>query len=94
MDHDPLNELLGSCITYRIAAGPQAGRKVFTLQTLPAYDEPFDDRVEMAGFSLHAGVATRADECKQLERLCRYISRPAVSEKRLSLTRMATFATN
>ncbi len=36
--------------------------------------------------SLHAGVAARADERKKLERLCRYISRPAVSEKRLSLT--------
>ena len=40
----------------------------------------------MAGFSLHAGMAARADERKKLERLCRYISRPAVSEKRLSLT--------
>jgi len=40
----------------------------------------------MAGFSLHAGVAARADERKKLERLCRYVSRPAVSEKRLSLT--------
>jgi len=40
----------------------------------------------VAGFSLHAGVAARADERKKLERLCRYISRPAVSEKRLSLT--------
>jgi len=38
------------------------------------------------GFSLHAGVATRADERQKLERLCRTISRPAVSEKRLSLT--------
>jgi hypothetical protein len=28
----------------------------------------------------------RAEECKKLERLCRYISRPAVSENRLSLT--------
>jgi hypothetical protein len=28
----------------------------------------------------------RADERQKLERLCRYISRPAVSEKRLSLT--------
>jgi hypothetical protein len=35
---------------------------------------------------MHAGVAARAAERKQLERLCRYISRPAVSEKRLSLT--------
>lgn len=31
-------------------------------------------------------VAARADERKKLERLCRYITRPAVSEKRLSLT--------
>lgn len=30
-------------------------------------------------------LAARADECKKLERLCRYISRPAVSKKRLSL---------
>ena len=86
-DDDPLNQLLGSSITYRIAVGPQVGRKVFTLQTLPACDEPFDDRVgKVAGFSLHAGVAARADERKKLERLCRYISRPAVSEQRLSLT--------
>lgn len=69
MDHDTLNQLLGSYITYRIAVGPQAGRKVFTLQTLPACGEPFDDRVgKVAGFSLHAGVAARADECKKLGR--------------------------
>jgi hypothetical protein len=41
---------------------------------------------KVAGFSLHAGVAARADERKKLERLYRYIARPAVSEKRLSLT--------
>lgn len=87
VDDAPLNQLLGSSITYRIAIGPQAGRKVFTLQTLPACDQLFDDRVgKVAGFSLHAGVAARADERQKLERLCRYISRPAVSEKRLSLT--------
>ena len=40
----------------------------------------------MAGFSLHAGVSARADQRQKLERLCRYISRPAVSEKRLSRT--------
>jgi hypothetical protein len=39
----PLEQLLGSSITYRIAVGPQQGRKVFTLQTLPACDESFDD---------------------------------------------------
>jgi hypothetical protein len=41
----PMEQLLGSSITYRIAVGPQQGRKVFTLQTLPACDEPFDDGV-------------------------------------------------
>ena len=34
-----------------------------------------------------ATVATRAHERDKLERLCRYIARPAVSTKRLSLTR-------
>ena len=87
VDDDPMNPLLGHSITYRIAVGPQAGRKVFTLQTLPTCDEPFDDKVgKVAGFSLHAGVAARAGERKKLERLCRDISRPPVSEKRRSLT--------
>ena len=31
-------------------------------------------------------MAARADQRQKLERLCRYISRPAISEKRLSLT--------
>ncbi|WP_337242242.1 transposase, partial [Escherichia coli] len=84
----PMTPLLGHSITYRIAVGSQAGRKVFTLQTLPTSGDPFGDGIgKVAGFSLHAGVAARADERKKLERLCRYISRPAVSEKRLPLTR-------
>ena len=90
-EHDsPMNHLLGSSITYRIAMGSQQGRKVFTLQTLPDCrpDNPLVDSVgKVAGFSLHAGVATRAHERDKLERLCRYITRPAVSTKRLSLTR-------
>lgn len=87
VDDDPMSQLCDHSITYRIAVGPQAGRKVFTLQMLLASDEPFDDEVgQVAGFSLHAGVAARADERKRLERLCRYGSGPAVSEKRLSLT--------
>ena len=88
VDDDPMNPLIGHSITYRIAVGPQVGRKVFTLQTLPACEpeDQFGDTVgKVAGFSLHAGVAARAKERKKLERLCRYISRPAVSEKRLSL---------
>ena len=31
----PLDDLIGPSITYRIAVGPRAGQKLFTLQTLP-----------------------------------------------------------
>jgi hypothetical protein len=88
-DETPMHQLLGSSVTYRIAVGPQQGRKVMTLQTLPDDgDEPFTTRVgNIAGFSLHAGIATKANERAKLERLCRYITRPAVSTKRLSITR-------
>ena len=85
----PMNHLLGSSITYRIAMGPQQGRKVFTLQTLPdCGDDQLASKVgKVAGFSLHAGVAALAHERDKLQRLCRYITRPAVSTKRLSMTR-------
>jgi len=88
-DEDPSNHLFGSSITYCIAVGPKQGRKVMTLQTLAdCGDDPFTTRVgNVAGFSLHAGVATKANERAKLERLCRYITRPAVSTKRLSMTR-------
>ena len=55
-DHQsPMSHLLGSSITYRIAVGPQQGRKVFTLQTMP--DCRPDNLIahtvgKVAGFSL------------------------------------------
>ena len=80
-------QLLGLSITYRIAVGPQQGREVFTLKTLPACAEPCEHGVgKVAGFSLYAGVAARADQRQTLERLCRYVSQLAIPEKRLSLT--------
>jgi hypothetical protein len=55
--------------------------RVLTLQTLPGIDEPPGTGVgNVAGFFLHAGVTAKAKERHKLERLCRYISRPAVSE--------------
>lgn len=83
-----LHHWQGCAITYRIAMGSQTGRKVMTLQTLPATDEPFgsDRLAKGAGFSLHAGVSAEAHERDKVERLCRYITRPAISEQRLALT--------
>jgi hypothetical protein len=82
-------QLQGHSIPYRIAVGPQQGRKVFTLRTLPPDEDSSggSDRVaKEAGFSLHAGVSTEAHQRDKLERLCRYVTRPAVSEKRLAIT--------
>ncbi len=62
---------------------------MFTLQTLPACDpdERLADAVgNVSGFSLHTGIATKVHQRDKLERLCRYIIRPAISEKRLSIT--------
>jgi len=76
LDDEPMQQLHGHAITYRIALGPQQGRKVFTLQTIPPSNaDAVSTRVaNMAGFSLHAGVAAEAYQRDKLERLCRYIS--------------------
>jgi len=84
---DSMDALRMSSITYRIATGKHVGRKVATLQTLPGDDGPPEgDAGKVGGFSLHAGVAAEAHEGQKLERLCRYIARPAISEKRLSIS--------
>jgi hypothetical protein len=83
-----MDDLLGHSITYRVAMGPRAGQKVFTLQVLPAEapEEPTKGVTQAAGFSLHAGIGIEADARGKLERLCRYVSRPAVAEERLART--------
>ncbi len=58
-----------------------------TLQTLPGEVDGFTcEAGKVGGFSLHAGVSAGEHESAKLERLCRYIARPAVSEKRIALT--------
>ena len=37
------------------------------------------------GFSLHAGVRCEADDRQGIEQLCRYITRPAIANERLSI---------
>ena len=70
VDEDPMTQLLGHSITYRIAVSPQQGRKVFTLQTLPACD-PEDQFGGMRGwvaeFSLKASVAAKAHQREKRE---------------------------
>jgi hypothetical protein len=71
-----LADLQGHSITYRIALGPHRGRKAFSLPSLPPSSSlQSTERVgQLAGFSLHAGVAAEDFQRDKLERLCRYIS--------------------
>ena len=86
----PLDDPLGHSISYRIAVGPRAGQKRFTLQTVPARSESDQqgDRngANAGGFSLHAGLDIEHQQRAKLERLCRYVSRPPMAEERLALT--------
>ena len=64
-EEDGLAAVVGHSITYRIAVGPNEGRKAFTLQTLaPALEAPAGDErlAKHSGFSLHAGVAAAAGQ--------------------------------
>ena len=83
-----LDDLIGHSITYRIAVGPRAGQKVFTLQSVPAQPEREGRHgaAEAGGFSLHAGLDIQPGERAKLERLCRYVSRQPVATERLALT--------
>ena len=59
-DTDAMPQILGSSVSYRIAVGPQQGRKAFMIRTIRPLDrlEPGLERVaKVNGFSLHAGVS-------------------------------------
>lgn len=45
----------------------------------------FSWAVFIDGFSLHAAVRVEAHDRKRLEQLCRYITRPALSDERIQL---------
>ncbi|MBM3739343.1 MAG: IS91 family transposase [Acidobacteria bacterium] len=83
---NPLTPLQAASCTYRIALGPRAGQKVLGLRTVPGRDGRSSATVLCAdahGFSLHAGVRCGTHQRKALERLCRYITRPAIANERL-----------
>jgi len=87
----PLASLQAAPCTYRIALGPGAGQKVLSVRTVAGRDGKITHGLcaHAHGFSLHAGVRCGADQRKQLERLCRYIVRPAIVDDR-PLCRNAT----
>lgn len=88
LDFEPeaFEQLIGASIHYRIAIGPNAGRKALTLRTIPAQPEPFASTLlaKQPGFSLHAATLCEVNQRDKLEKLCRYITRPAIANERLS----------
>jgi hypothetical protein len=70
---------------YRIGLGPRAGQKVLSLRTVHGRDEKNTRALcaDAHGFSLHAGVRCGEHQRQRLERLCRYITRPAIAFERL-----------
>ena len=91
-DADPsLAPLHVAACTYRIALGPRAGQKVLTWKDpslrLASQEMPQSQGcVSAQGFSLHADTRCAPQQRQTLERLCRYITRPALGHKRLSRT--------
>ena len=84
-----LAPLQAASCTYCIALGPRAGRKVLSLQEAPSRAAPMTQPLcaNAHGFSLHAAVRCAAEQRQALEHLCRYITRPAIANERLSVNR-------
>src|SRR5262249_55419030 len=84
-----LRSLQAASCTYRIALGPRAGQKILSLTGVPSVARVSlpELRVNAHGFSLHAAVRWRADQRKELEERCRYITRPAIANERLKRNR-------
>lgn len=82
-----LRPLQAAAITYRVASGPRAGQKVLTLRGATpreaAARQPLCANID--GFSLRAAVRVEAHDRKRLEQLCRYITRPALSDESVQL---------
>jgi hypothetical protein len=95
LEHDPLTEtdpalatLYGASVRGRVALGPRAGQRLRRIG-----DQIDADHIEWGasprcasagGLNLHANVAVHAKDRSRLERLARYILRPAVAADRLS----------
>ncbi len=82
-----LRPLQAAAVTYRIAFGPRAGQKALTLRGATPRESAARQPLcaDIDGFSLHAAVRVKAHDRKRLEQLCRYITRPALSDERVQL---------
>ncbi|MBK8974672.1 MAG: transposase [Planctomycetes bacterium] len=89
-ERSALDACQAAAVRGRIAFGEHAGRAV------PRWRDPdairdgvdaFDQQARYRGFSLHAATAVESGRREALERLCRYVLRPAIDQDRLAWTR-------
>ncbi len=90
VDASALRPLQQGSVVYRIAFGPRAGRRVLALrEAMPIEMDGDYERKPLCanerGFSLHAAVRWHANEGLKLERLCCYITRPALANDRVKI---------
>jgi hypothetical protein len=85
-----LSALAAASVQGRVALGERAGRAVLRIGSGPVREVCVVAGAlcaELDGFSLHARVRTSRGERDRLERLARYVARPALSTERLSLSK-------
>jgi hypothetical protein len=86
--HEPIDTVSAASIRYRIAMGPHSGNRTLTLND-PMFirvDKPVKtSTADRDGFSLNAAVLCQPYQRDRLERLCRYVTRPAICLERLTV---------
>jgi hypothetical protein len=82
-DTDAMPQILGSSVSYRIAVGPQQGRKAFMIRTIRPLDRPDPGLARVAkanGFSLHAGASCEGHQRDKRERLLLSVNETPVDD--------------
>ena len=91
--HEPMDNVSAASTEtsdrrYRIAIGPHSGSRTLTLHD-PSFirtDKPAKTlTADRDGFSLNAAVSCQPYQRDRLERLCRYVTRPAICKDRLTV---------
>lgn len=85
---DGLAELQSASVKNRVALGKRRGELIRRIGALGVSDPPELTGplcASVAQFSLHANVYCAPNQRDKLEKLCRYVARPAVAESRLKL---------
>jgi hypothetical protein len=79
-------------VAHKIAFGERAGQPVRRLRSETSlwpsesrYEFNSDGCVSLGGYSVHAATAVKADERERLEKLVRYMARPAIADERICL---------